>query len=919
MIPARDRQTVLRIYSTKADMLANTNYTDYSEGIVSGTARIERTYFTQLPAFASCNASMFECEVGINVDLTGKWIRVASEGYATDAATTRTTYWLFAGLVDSCRYDSRQNTRKVVAYDEMLQLRGLDVSAWWASYWESAADSVNASTVIGDMCTEFSVTLSGTFSADFAIKKAGVKTLTGFSFAQVLAYVAQIIGAVFYVDEDGKLIFDYVSAALSATAVAVDTNVDTNQSEFNDTNITPYSSFFAYEGADVVYSNGSASPTFVIRDNAMTKGQTTSELSTTYGVTNTALSSVTGIRGGKVVLIVSAPDETFTRRMRKISVGANSYLIGGVILSGAQLIEQTLTCTAEMASDSYSASQIAQANNLTKMGVEMTFKVNADSVIEAVNLEAQGGVTINAEALNINGVVSANSGFKVNLDGSMEATAGKIAGWSVTDDGLVKEYTIDNNNYRMRLVSSATEGVKIVIERDYGSGHWIPMSQIDKDGKMYLNAQGGGGQIMLYASQTQDQIARLAYNILGLYDNLNIQNRYSLEISPKHFYLENVKGDVQMMSDYGHTDIVEIKPENIKLTYEDTHSSPTYPYVSEAAIEINPNYAYSSSVRMPFIDLQAERISSATAKTKERTFVDTVGIYCERTNFLNDTRVNGTSFNLVGTGLTFKNGSPLETRGQYLATTAKIDDRIFGTCNLIDMASLEQGGINGDGSEFNSSARVRTAYISVKGDTTYTISCNTVANPSAVRAYNSSKTVLTTYGNADTHSNKFTFTTSANTTYIRIIFINSTSATSNVSVSDISWMQLEKGGSASSYVPYAMDNVELTERSRGKKTYFTPSNCTANANYDSCYYYKEGDIVHLHMGCQSPTSKNATYEMSGLPVGYRPKAYVATCGWASDTGATIVPVWVWVRNNGVISFNTQGNYFIVDLCFLAEG
>ena len=271
----------------------------------------------------------------------------------------------------------------------------------------------------------------------------------------------------------------------------------------------------------------------------------------------------------------------------------------------------------------------------------------------------------------------------------------------------------------------------------------------------------------------------------------------------------------------------------------------------------------------------------------------------------------------VGIGAYCEGEGLISVGYQFSGAIKSKGDRIFGTCNLIDQASLEQGSLNGSGIQEASTTRLITGFSSaLSGNTKYT--WQRVVSGGNLRAYlfeyNASKGFIT-YSSLGTAT--FTFTTNANTKYIRFLMEYTNSAT--ILPSAISNLQLEEGSSASPYVPYAMDNVELTERSKGKKHYFTPTNCTANSGYDGCYYYKEGDIVHLHMGCQSPTSKNATYEMSGLPVGYRPKDYVASCGWASDTGAVIVPVWVWVRSNGVISFNTQGNYFIVDLSFLAEG
>lgn len=47
--------------------------------------------------------------------------------------------------------------------------------------------------------------------------------------------------------------------------------------------------------------------------------------------------------------------------------------------------------------------------------------------------------TITADQINLNGVVTANSNFKINKDGSMEALAGKIAGFTIQGTGLTND------------------------------------------------------------------------------------------------------------------------------------------------------------------------------------------------------------------------------------------------------------------------------------------------------------------------------------------------------------------------------------------------------------------------------------------------------------------------------------------------
>ena len=71
---------------------------------------------------------------------------------------------------------------------------------------------------------------------------------------------------------------------------------------------------------------------------------------------------------------------------------------------------------------------------------EIELKVNKDGVIGAINLTPELAKII-ASKIELEGIVTANTYFKINLDGSMETTAGKIGRFEVSGDDLV--YTSD--------------------------------------------------------------------------------------------------------------------------------------------------------------------------------------------------------------------------------------------------------------------------------------------------------------------------------------------------------------------------------------------------------------------------------------------------------------------------------------------
>lgn len=246
------------------------------------------------------------------------------------------------------------------------------------------------------------------------------------------------------------------------------------------------------------------------------------------------------------------------------------------------------------------------------------------------------------------------------------------------------------------------------------------------------------------------------------------------------------------------------------------------------------------------------------------------------------------------------------------ANELEIRGRIFGTCNLIDMASLEQGAINtSNGTESASTIWLRSGYASVNGSATYTISYTPSNLQVYVIEYNASKGYVTSPSYA-----VGTWTTNASTKYVRLLIRFPNNPT--IVPSDVSTLQLEKGSSASSYVPYAMDNVELTERVTYKKIYFTPTNCNSEPSYDGCYYFKENGIVHVHIGASTPSSMGSVINIGTLPSGYRPKGVVRASGESGNISNVQGYAYFRVMNDGTIDAQIQYTFFGVDFCFLAE-
>jgi len=159
-------------------------------------------------------------------------------------------------------------------------------------------------------------------------------------------------------------------------------------------------------------------------------------------------------------------------------------------------------------------------------------------------------------------------------------------------------------------------------------------------------------------------------------------------------------------------------------------------------------------------------------------------------------------------GITFdENGNNAEID----TTEISLRDRYALACNLLDSSLIEQGAIDGStGASVDWSARIRSGFTPIKPNTTYTVSWSGSAIP-CMFYYSSSKTFVSA-SLTNTEVTSYTFTTPSGVGFVKFTWGKYSNA--NITPSDVSNVQLEKGSTASSYVPYTMDGVEVAERCR---------------------------------------------------------------------------------------------------------
>lgn len=140
-------------------------------------------------------------------------------------------------------------------------------------------------------------------------------------------------------------------------------------------------------------------------------------------------------------------------------------------------------------------------NNTNYVNIEVGKKVNSSDynsaqILAKINND-ESSVQIKADKINLNGVISANNTFKIDTDGSMEATGGKIGGWTITSDRIISNPSEKNT---IILANGANEYNDVLVVYDNVNGT-VPF---------YLHSDG-------FLSTTKGLIAGIYFSASGLY------------------------------------------------------------------------------------------------------------------------------------------------------------------------------------------------------------------------------------------------------------------------------------------------------------------------------------------------------------------------------------------------------------------
>lgn len=135
----------------------------------------------------------------------------------------------------------------------------------------------------------------------------------------------------------------------------------------------------------------------------------------------------------------------------------------------------------------------AAESSITQQAAEIALTVKKDDVISSINQSAES-VAIQASKIKLEGLVTANSNFKVLADGSIEAVNGKFTGEINSDSGVIGGLTINNNSLtKEELYKGENESGSYEIAISLSSDDGVEYGNNVIDIRSILNDKEAGG------------------------------------------------------------------------------------------------------------------------------------------------------------------------------------------------------------------------------------------------------------------------------------------------------------------------------------------------------------------------------------------------------------------------------------------
>lgn len=374
-------------------------------------------------------------------------------------------------------------------YDQMQKLDEICDTWWSALNWSGG---ITLSQLLTSLATQIGVSVSSNTAS--AIVNGSVSfTEEPFqcievTYREVLEYIAEATGTVARFDRNGALDLRWFAAAqISGNTVTV--NTDTVGNQCLAISVAEYSvaavdmlKIKLYTD-DIGTTVGTGTNQYTIVNNLFLDGANSSVI----------IAKATPIYNRLNGLGTYSPVSARVIMDWSIEAGDIINIVNGGTTYSVPIFQQSMAwrggyVVSDLLSDGDNVRPVLDYDERTyyRLNSEMSKKVGDNEIISKIN-QSPEQITIQANKLSLLGYTTINDGFKVNLDGTFEATGATITGSLKTQSGTK---SVEMTSGMLQFVRSG----KTLFSLDYDSGlAGIVLNAYDNNGVRQVQITGAGG------------------------------------------------------------------------------------------------------------------------------------------------------------------------------------------------------------------------------------------------------------------------------------------------------------------------------------------------------------------------------------------------------------------------------------------
>ena len=298
-------------------------------GISQGSMNLNEMLCESELVFGSYCANKFEVELfGLTSDVTGYKIEVK------DVFDENNPIALFTGIVDSSVRDAINESRKIVAYDQMYYTRDMNMASWWNTFWENH-QYAPLSTVREMLVAAAGFTYAQTVLPNDNLTISKFTSFTSVKFSDLLRMICEVQCCFPNVRRDGTLEF----LQLQSLAVSVSSFLDTRNSAFEDYQTALITGIAVYgSSSELSQLYGTATNAYISSGNIFLLNLSAASLNTALARMFNAISDLQ-YKPASIDLIYS---QYGLHLGDKISTNVGVHYILSQVLSGSQLVNQAI-------------------------------------------------------------------------------------------------------------------------------------------------------------------------------------------------------------------------------------------------------------------------------------------------------------------------------------------------------------------------------------------------------------------------------------------------------------------------------------------------------------------------------------------------------------------------------------------------